>query len=89
MAFGAMPGQDSRPHHSIDLTSFGYIGPDQGDQSDMVVSDMFSGASNIPSWIELVDVKFLRSASYAASPSIGSRSKESEVYDLINFAGVT
>ena len=81
MAFGAMPGQDiDRIIH--DLTSFGYIGPDQGDQSDMVVSDMFSGASNIPSWIELVDVKFFDEA---MPPVQAWKMKESEVYDLINF----
>ena len=81
MAFGAMSGQD------IDciihnLISFGYIGPDQGDQSDMVVSDMFSGTSNIPSWIELVDVKFFDDT----KPSVQAwKMKESGVYDLINF----
>ena len=32
-----------------DLISFGYVGPDQGDKSDMVVSDMFMGADNLPS----------------------------------------
>ena len=81
MAFGAMSGQDiDRIIH--DLTSFGYIGPDQGDQSDMVVSDMFSGASNIPSWIELVDVEFFDEDQ---PPVKAWKMKESGVYDLINF----
>jgi hypothetical protein len=36
MAFGTMSGQDmDRIIH--DLISFGYVGPDQGDKSDMVV----------------------------------------------------
>ena len=44
MAFGAMSGQD------IDriiqaLVSFGYIGPDQGDKSDMVLSALWGGSS--------------------------------------------
>ena len=44
MAFGATSGQD------IDrivqaLVSFGYIGPDQGDKSDMVLSEMWGGSS--------------------------------------------
>ena len=57
MAFGTMSGQDmDRIIH--ELISFGYVGPNQGDKSDMVVSDMFMGADNLPSWIELVDVKF-------------------------------
>ena len=81
MAFGAMSGQDI---DSIinNFISFGYIGPDQGDQSDMVVSDMFSGVSNIPSWIELVDVKFFDEA---MPPVQAWKMKESGVYDLINF----
>ena len=40
MAFGTMSGHDmDRIVH--DLISFGYVGPDQGDKSDMIVSDMF------------------------------------------------
>ena len=57
MAFGTMSGQDmDRIIH--DLISFGYVGPNEGDKSDMIVSDMFMGADNLPSWIELVDVSF-------------------------------
>ena len=81
MAFEAMSGQDiDRIIH--DLTSFGYIGPDQGDQSDMVVSDMFAGTDTLPSWIELVDVKFFDES---VSPVQAWKMRESEVYDLINF----
>ena len=81
MAFGAMSGQDiDRIIHN--LISFGYIGPGQGDQSDMVVPHMFSGASNIPSWIELVDVKFFDEAT---PPVQAWKMKGSGVYDLINF----
>jgi hypothetical protein len=81
MAFGTMSGRDmDRIIH--DLTSFGYIGPDQGDQSDMVVSDMFAGTDKLPSWIELVDVTFFDEE---APPVKAWKMKESGVYDLINF----
>lgn len=81
MAFGTMSGQDmDRIIH--DLTSFGYFGPDQGDKSDMVVSDMFTGADNLPSWIELVDVSFFDEDQ---PPVKAWKMKESGVYDLINF----
>ena len=43
---------------------------------------MFSGTSNIPSWIELVDVKFFDET---VSPVQAWKMKESGVYDLINF----
>ena len=57
MAFGTMSGQDmDRIIH--DLISFGYVGPNEGEKSDMIVSDMFTGTDNLPSWIELVDVSF-------------------------------
>jgi hypothetical protein len=57
MAFGTMSGQDMDTIIER-LVSFGYVGPNEGDKSDMVVSDMFMGADNLPSWIELVDVSF-------------------------------
>jgi hypothetical protein len=81
MAFGTMSGQDM-DRIILDLTSFGYVGPDQGNQSDMVVSDMFSGPSNIPSWIELVDVKFFDEAT---PPTQAWKMKKSNVYELLNF----
>ena len=81
MAFGTMSGRDmDRIIHN--LTSFGYIGPDQGDQSDMVVSDMFAGTDTLPSWIELVDVTFFDAE---APPVQAWKMKNSGVYDLINF----
>ena len=81
MAFGTMSGHDmDRIIH--DLVSFGYVGPDQGDKSDMVVSSSFSGGSNIPSWLELVDVKFFDEEQ---APVQAWKMKESGVYDLINF----
>ena len=81
MAFGTMSGRDmERIIH--DLTSFGYIGPDQGDQSDMIVSDMFMGADKLPSWIELVDVTFFDEGQ---PPVKAWKMRNSGVYDLINF----
>ena len=81
MAFGTMSGHDmDRIIH--DLISFGYVGPDQGDKSDMVVSDVFMGADNLPSWIELVDVSFFDED---RPPVKAWKMKESGVYDLINF----
>ena len=65
-----------------DLTSFGYIGPDQGDMPDMVVSSSFLGGSNISSWLELVDVTFFNEDQ---PPVKAWKMKESGVYDLINF----
>jgi hypothetical protein len=81
MAFGAMSGRD------IDriierLVSFGYVGPDQGDKSDMVLSDMFTGTDKLPSWIELVDVKFFDEAT---PPIQAWKMKKSNVYELLNF----
>ena len=81
MAFGTMSGHDmDRIIH--DLISFGYVGPDQGDKSDMVVSDMFTGTDNLPSWIELVDVTFFGEDQ---PPVKAWKMKNSGVYDLINF----
>ena len=48
MAFGTMSGQDmDRIIH--DLISFSYVGPNEGDKPDMIVSDMFMGADNLQS----------------------------------------
>ena len=81
MAFGTMSGQDMQG--IIDrLVSFGYVGPDAGDKSDMVVSDRLTGIDNLPSWIELVDVSFFDEAQ---PPVKAWKMKNSGVYDLINF----
>lgn len=81
MAFGAMSGS------AIDdliesLTSFGYVGPEQGDQSDMFVTDFLTGAVNLPSWLELVDVKFFDETQ---RPIRAWKMKNSNVYGLLNF----
>ena len=81
MAFGTMSGHDM-DRIINDLISFGYVGPDQGDKSDMVLSSSFSGGSDIPSWLELVDVKFFDEEQ---APVQAWKMKNSGVYDLINF----
>ena len=81
MAFGTMSGRDMSKIIER-LVSVGYIGPNEGDQSDMVVSDMFTGTDKLPSWIELVDVTFFDEET---PPVQAWKMRESEVYDLINF----
>lgn len=81
MAFGAMSGAE------IDtlirrLTDFGYVGPDKGNASDMVVSDMFSSMEILPDWIELVDVEFFNDK---IPPVKAWKLRDSGVYDLIDF----
>lgn len=81
MAFGAMSGSVIESLIE-DLTSFGYIGPDQGDQSDMFVTDFLTSAVNLPSWLELVDVKFFDETQH---PVQAWKKKQSNVYQLLNF----
>ena len=81
MAFGAMSGRDMDRIMQA-LISFGYVGPDQGDQSDMIVSDMFTGTDKLPSWIELVDVKFFDEET---PPVQAWKMKKSNVYSLLDF----
>ncbi|MDG1736801.1 MAG: hypothetical protein P8L68_05955 [Paracoccaceae bacterium] len=81
MAFGTMSGQDMDTIIER-LISFGYVGPNEGEKSDMIVSDMFAGTDNLPSWIELVDVSFFDEDQ---APAKAWKMKNSGVYDLINF----
>ena len=81
MAFGAMSGGD------IDriinhLFAYGYNRPDTGEISDMVIYDMFTGASFVPSWLELVDVTFFDETH---PPVKAWKKKDSGVYKLLNF----
>ena len=81
MAFGAMSGGD------IDriinhLFAYGYNRPDTGENSDMVIYDMFTGASFVPSWLELVDVTFFDETH---PPVKAWKMKDSGVYKLLNF----
>ena len=48
----------------------------------MIVSDMFMGADNLTSWIELVDVSFFDKDQ---PPVKAWKMKKSNVYNLINF----
>lgn len=81
MAFGAMSGNDidSIINH---LADFGYIGPDNGDASDMVLSAMWEASSYIPDWLELVDVRFFDES----RPTTQAwKKKNSSVYTLLDF----
>ena len=81
MAFGAMSGGDLE-NTKNNLVSYGYIGPDKGEESDMIISDMLFGEKHIPSWLELVDVTFFDKS----IPSVKAwKKKESGVYKLLNF----
>ena len=51
MAFGTMSGRDM-DRIIYELISFGYVGPNEGDKSDMVASYRFSGGSNITAWLD-------------------------------------
>ena len=58
MAFGAMSGRDME-NCINNLTSFGYLGPDKGEASDMILAETLYGEPNkVPSWVEIVDVNF-------------------------------
>jgi hypothetical protein len=81
MAFGAMSGNDI--DRTINqLVAFGYIGPDNGDASDMVLSPMWEGSSYIPDWLELVDVRFFDESRPATQ---AWKMKNSNVYALLDF----
>ena len=81
MAFGTMSGHDM--DRIIEgLVSFGYVGPNEGEKSDMIVSDMFMGTDTLPSWIELIDVTFFDEGQ---PPVKAWKMRNSGVYDLINF----
>ena len=51
MAFVTMSGRDM-DRVIYELISFGYVGPNEGDKSDMVASYRFSGGSNITAWLD-------------------------------------
>ena len=81
MAFGAMSGGDLE-NIKNNLVSFGYIGPDKCEESDMIISDMLFGEKHIPSWLELVDVTFFDKSILSVK---AWKKKESGVYKLLNF----
>ena len=81
MAFGAMSGGDIDAIINT-LFAYGYNRPDTGESSDMVIYDMFTGASFVPSWLELVDVTFFDET----HPTVKAwKKKDSGVYKLLNF----
>jgi hypothetical protein len=58
MVFGAMSGQDIQQY--VDrLSSFGFVEPNNGDHSDMVIWEgPFGATSDIPEWLTTVSVEF-------------------------------
>ena len=81
MAFGAMSGNDI-DHYITELTSFGYVGPEKGDESDMVLAELFGETLEVPSWVELIDVNFFDEN---LRPVRAWKKKDSEVQKLLNF----
>jgi hypothetical protein len=80
MAFGSMSGRDM--DETINHLSFlGYNQPDIGEDSDMIISDMF-GNSYVPPWLELVNVTFFDET---RSPVEAWKKKDSSVNRLLNF----
>ena len=81
MAFGAMSGSDME-NYINKLTSFGYLGPEKGEASDMVLAELFGEPLEVPSWVEIVDVNFFDEK----LPSVRAwKKKDSGVYQLLNF----
>ena len=64
------------------LTSFGYLGPEKGEASDMVLAELFGEPLEVPSWVEIVDVNFF---DQKLSPVRAWKKKDSGVYKLLNF----
>lgn len=83
MVFGAMNGRDIEDYEKT-LTSFGFIGPDKGEKSDMVVwESIFEAVTYVPSWLSVVDVKFFD----AEKPDVRAwKLTDSGVYRLVDFS---
>ena len=80
MVFGAMSGADI--DQDIDLlTSLGFVGPNQGEQSDLVVWE-FGPITEMPSWLSVVEVKYFEEA---VKPCRAWKLTNSQVYSLIDF----
>ena len=79
MVFGAMSGSDIDGQIAV-LTSFGFVGPDQGEKSDMVVWE-FGPATEIPSWLSVVEVTFFDDG---IKPCRAWKLTNSQVYELID-----
>ena len=81
MLFGSMNGADVERDIGT-LTSFGFVGPDNGEQSDMVVwESIFGPTTHMPDWLRVVDVDFLKKE----EKQRGHGSSKSGVYNLVNF----
>lgn len=83
IVFGAMNGQDI-DNDIKNLTSFGFVGPDKGEKSDMVVwESIFEAVTYVPSWLSVVDVKFFDEE----KPDVRAwKLTDSGVYRLVDFS---
>ena len=80
MVFRAMNGTDI--DHEIGLlSSMGFIEPNQGEQSDMVVWE-FGPITEMPSWLSVVQVDFFQEG---VKPCRAWKFTNSQVYSLIDF----
>ena len=58
MVFGAMSGQDIQRYVDT-LSSFGFIEPNNGNNSDMVIWEgPFGATTDVPEWLTTVSVEF-------------------------------
>lgn len=82
MVFGSMNFLDVT-RNIEDLVSFGFIGPDKGEASDMVVWEGPFGATTYqPDWLSLVEVEFFDDTSTKAN---AWKLTKSGVYELVDF----
>ena len=80
MVFGSMNPTDHN-NYIERLISFGYKGPDNGDNSDMAQSQTHF-LDKCPSWLEIVNVQFFDKS---VEPVTAWKMKTSNVYELIDF----
>ena len=82
MVFGSMNGADVERDIGT-LTSFGFVGPDNGEQSDMIVwESIFGPTTHMPDWLRVVDVDFFEEG---RKTTRAWKLTKSGVYNLVNF----
>lgn len=82
MVFGAMSGRDIQKYVDA-LSSFGFVKPDNGDKSDMVIWEgPFGATTEVPEWLTTVDVEFFDDETQAVK---AWKLTNSGVYNLLDF----
>lgn len=81
MVFGSINDMDL--HANIDaLKSYGFRGPENGDDSDMVVwGSPFGALSDLPSWLSYVEVEFFDDRPTCKAWKLTN----SQIYGLVDF----